>query len=394
MLQEEKYNGFRGLMLREWHEILHNRTLRLCLVYFPVLALLFFTQFFKAQQPENLPLAILDEDNSATSSKLVNMLDAVPELHLVRNYIDLKSTEKALKQGLVYGVVAIPDGFEKSVMKGEQANVVMIYNNDILIPGGTVSKAVVQVSATMGTGINIKRNMMKGDRFETALQKAQPVVIDTHIMFNPTINYLFFIVAGILPAVLQIFVLMVAGFVFGRELRNGTANEWLSYARENILRAVLAKATPYLIIFSILSLSYNSILYDYLDVPMNGSRLMIELGQIAMILAYFGLSLSFIAWSFNMRLTISISAILGALAFSFSGLTFPTSGMPVLAQKMSQIFPFTHYLKLFLNQAFYGAPILSGLAHLAILLGFLILPILSLPRLKKVASDSKFYGRM
>ncbi len=394
MLKEEKYHGFWGLMLREWHEILNNRTLRLCLVYFPIAALIFFTQFFKAQQPENLPVAILDTDNSSTSSKLVNMLDAVPELHLVRNYTDLKATEKALKEGLIYGVVSIPDGFEKSVMKGEQADVVMLYNNELLIPAGTVSKAVNQVTATMGAGISIKRNLMKGDRYETALQKAQPIVVDTRVMFNPTINYLFFIVAGILPAVLQIFVLMVAGYVIGRELRMGTAKEWLEYAHNNILRAVIAKITPYLVIFTVIGFTYNSVLYDYLDVPMNGSRLIVELGQIAMILAYFGISLTFVAWSYNMRFAISISAIMGALAFSFSGLTFPLSGMPVVAQKLSQLFPFTQYLKLFLNQAFYGASALSGLAHLAILIGFLMLPVLSLPRLKKVASDSKFYGRI
>ncbi|MBS2099643.1 ABC transporter permease [Carboxylicivirga linearis] len=394
MLNKEQYQGIKGLILREWHEILENRTLRMCLVYFPLLALIFFTWFFKAQQPENLPVAIIDTDNSATSSKLVNMLDATSELKLVRKYTDLKSAESALKQGIVYGVVAIPDDFERSVMKSEQADVVMLYNNELLIPAGTVSKAVNKVTATMGAGINIKRNMMKGDSYDAALKKAQPIIIDSQVMFNSTVNYLYFLVSGILPALLQIFVLMVGGFVIGRELRNGTGKEWLTYADNSIIKAIIGKMTPYVAIFTIVGFTYNSVLYDYLNVPMNGSRLIVEAGQIVMILAYFGISFTLVAWSRNMRFSISISAIFGALAFSFSGLTFPVSGMPDIAQSLTHMFPFTHYLELFLNQAFYGAPAISGLARLGIMCGFIILPLVSIRRMKEVMSDSKFYGRL
>ncbi|MCU4166046.1 ABC transporter permease [Carboxylicivirga caseinilyticus] len=394
MLNKEQYQGMKGLMLREWNEILKTRTLRMCLVYFPILALIFFTWFFKAQQPDNLPVAVIDTDNSSTSSKLVKMLDAVPELKLVRSYTDLKSAETGLKEGTIYGVVAIPEGFEKSVMKGQQGDVVLLYNNELLIPAGTISKAVNKVTMTMGAGISIKRNMMKGDSYETALKKAQPIVIDSQVMFNSTVNYLYFLVSGILPAILQIFVLMVGGYVLGRELRQGTGKEWLAYANNNIIKAVIGKMAPYVAIFTLVGVTYNSVLYDYLNVPMNGSRWIIEIGQILMILAYFGISFTLVAWSRNMRFSISISAIFGALAFSFSGLTFPVSGMPDLAQSLTHMFPFTHYLELFLNQAFYGASVLSGLARLAIMCGFIILPLLSIKRMKEVMSDSKFYGRL
>ena len=394
MLNKEQYHGYWGLMLREWHEILRNRTLRMCLVYFPLLALIFFTQFFKAQQPKNLPVAIIDNDNSSTSSKLVNMLDAIPEVKLVRNYTDLKSTETALKQATIYATVAIPNGFEKSVMKGEQADVVMLYNNELLIPAGTISKAVRTATSTMGAGIAIKRNMMRGDTYDTALAKAQPIIIDSRVMFNSTINYLYFLVTGILPALLQIFVLMVSGYAIGRELRNGTGKEWLAYADNSIIKAMIGKATPYLSIFILVGISYNSVLYDYIGVPMNGSRLIVELGQIFMILSYFGISFMLIAWSRNMRFAISTSAILGALAFSFSGLTFPLAGMPAVAQSLAHMFPFTHYLELFLNQAFYGAPAITGWARLAFMCAFIILPLASIPRMKKVMNDPKCYGRL
>ncbi len=394
MSASNQNKGFWCVVRREWDEILSNRTLRYCLIYLPIIVLFFFTEFFKTQQPKNLPLAIIDQDGTELSRKLGNMLDAVPELQLYRSYSDLSETDQAIKKGEIYGALYIPQGFEQDILKGIQANVVLYSNNELLVPSGVISKAVSKVTTTMGVGIALKRNLMKGKGYTQALSSAQPVVIDSHVMFNPTVNYLYYLVSGILPAILQIFVLMVGGFVIGRELRSGKGKEWFEAADYKLLPALAGKLFPYVLLFSIIGFFYNSILFDYIGVPMNGHRWIIECGIVMMICSYFGISLVLIAWSANMRLSISVSAIMGALAFSFSGLTFPISGMPPTASFIARLFPFTHYLELMLNQSFYGASVWGGLARIALMCGFFVLPVLSVLRLRKVMLDPKYYGRL
>lgn len=394
MSANKQYQGFWGVVRREWDEILANRTLQFCLIYLPLGALFFFTEFFSAQKPTDLPIAIIDQDNSELSRTLGRMLDAAPELSLVRSYTDLQETDRALKEAEIYGTVYIPSGFEQSILHGQQGDVVLYSNSELLVPSGVISKAVRQVSTTMGIGIALQRNLMHGDSYTTAMAKARPVIVDSHIMFNPTLNYLFYLVSGILPAILQIFVLMVGGYVVGRELRNGKGIEWFSTANNNLFNALVGKLFPYLVIFSIIGFAYNSVLFDFIGVPMNGHRWLVELGMVFMICAYLSISVFLIAWSANMRFAISFSAILGALAFSFSGLTFPISGMPDTAAFIARMFPFTHYLELMLRQAYYGASIPAGLADLALLMTFLILALVSIFRLRKIMTDLKFYGRL
>ena len=60
----------------------------------------------------------------------------------------------------------------------------------------------------------------------------------------------------------------------------------------------------------------------------------------------------------------------------------------------SKIFPFTYYTDLFLDQAMRGAPAVYSLKYLACIAMFVILPMLCLPRLKRVATDQKYWGRM
>ena len=82
------------------------------------------------------------------------------------------------------------------------------------------------------------------------------------------------------------------------------------------------------------------------------------------------------------------------LAFTFSGLTFPMMAMYPWVQAFSKIFPFTFYTDIFIDQALRGAPVVDSLWDMGYIALFIILPMLCLPRLRKICSDEKYWGRM
>ena len=82
------------------------------------------------------------------------------------------------------------------------------------------------------------------------------------------------------------------------------------------------------------------------------------------------------------------------LAFTFSGLSFPIMAMWEPMQWVSRIFPFTFYTDIFVDQMLRGAPAVYSLPDLGCLLLFVVLPLLCLPRLKRVATEEKFWGRL
>ena len=47
-----------------------------CMVIFPIVVVIFFTTLMKGGVPTDMPVGIVDQDNSATSRQLVHKLDA------------------------------------------------------------------------------------------------------------------------------------------------------------------------------------------------------------------------------------------------------------------------------------------------------------------------------
>ena len=96
----------------------------------------------------------------------------------------------------------------------------------------------------------------------------------------------------------------------------------------------------------------------------------------------------------NLRLSLSIGGGYSVLAFTFSGLTFPIMAMWEPMQWVSRIFPFTYYTDIFIDQMLRGTPWVYSLPDLGYMSLFIVLPLLCLPRLKRVATEQKFWGRL
>ena len=93
---------------------------------------------------------------------------------------------------------------------------------------------------------------------------------DYHTLFNPQLSYLYYLVAALLPTLLQIFVIVAGVHALGVELKEGTAGEWMTAAGGSAWRAVLGKLLPYAVHFSALGLFMLVVLFRFMWVPLNG----------------------------------------------------------------------------------------------------------------------------
>ncbi len=96
----------------------------------------------------------------------------------------------------------------------------------------------------------------------------------------------------------------------------------------------------------------------------------------------------------NLRLALSLGGGYSVLAFTFSGLTFPIMAMWPAMRGVSRFFPFTYYTDVFVDQALRGAPVRCSLPDMGCMALFIVLPFLCLPRLRRICTDKKFWGRL
>ena len=197
-----------------------------------------------------------------------------------------------------------------------------------------------------------------------------------------------------LTMMLMIFVVMVTVFAIGTELKHATAREWLGTGNGSVAAALAGKVLPITAVMFLISLVMLVINFKIVGTPLNGSLAVILAGTLLFILSYQSISVLIVSLLANLRLSLSIGGGYSVLAFTFSGLTFPIMAMWEPMQWVSKIFPFTFYTDIFVDQMLRGTPWVYSLPDLCYMSLFIVLPLLCLPRLKRVCTEEKFWGRL
>lgn len=172
----------------------------------------------------DLPIAVVDQDDSAVSRELTRRLEAAPGLRVAARPGDMREAERLVRSNRAYAVVLIPADSERAVLRGATASVTTFYNASYstasgaalrevgnVVQGYAATLAATQAAAVLGPG-RVRR---------------PPIAVQSAVLFNPQGSYELQLVALIHPALLHlVFMVAIAG-ALGRELRDGTIGAWI-----------------------------------------------------------------------------------------------------------------------------------------------------------------------
>ncbi len=383
-----------AVLARELRRIATRPKEPLLLVALPALALLLTYAIFSAGLPRELPVAVVDQDHSRLSRQLVRMIDATPTVRVAARPADPEEAKDLVLRGAVYAWVQVPAGLERDVKRGAAEPVVAYTNAQLLVPASLVRRDLVAATSTLSAGVKLRRLRAAGATEAAALARVEPVRADIHPLYNPPLNYVSYIFVALFPTLLHVFVLVAAVNSVGAELREGTAGEWLAAGRGSLGRALAGKLLPSTAAFTAVAAAAMAALFRGLGVPMRGSAALLLAGTVLFVLAYQAIGVSLVGLFPNLRFATSVAAFLASPAFAYAGVTFPTIAMPAFARVWGGLLPLTHYLRLLVEQAMKGAPADVSAPQLLALLAFpVVLVPLAWRRLRRAASDPRFWGR-
>ena len=382
------------VMRRELKLFAGFRTFSTLSVGLPLVALLYFVVLIDKGVPEDMPVAVVDRDNTELSRQLTRMIDATPAAPVAYHLSDMQEGEKLMREGKIDAIVDIPRDLEKDVFGNKQANVVAYINGTNVTKNGILDRDIRTTLYTFSSGIEIQLLVKKGISEKEAYDMMMPIYYEKHILFNPYTNYAYYLLPIFLPMMLLIFTLLTTIFTIGTELRNATAPYWLAAGNGNIFAAFLGKVLPYTFIFTILSIFIDVLMFKIIGVPMRGHKGMLLASDLLFVMAYQSIGVFIITLVGNMRLGLSVGGGYSVLAFTFSGMTFPLIAMYPAVQAASRIFPLTYYMELFIDQAMRGAPAGQSVDDLLYIAVFILLPLPLLHRLKRLCSDAKYWGKL
>lgn len=377
---------------REVGRIAERRSYLALLTLLPAVAFMIFAVLFVRPVTE-LPVALLDEDQTTTSRQLAMMVDATAGVKISGNIEITAEGERLMRSGEVRAMLCIPCGFERAILAGRPAKVALFNSGVNMTANGIIERDVQTTVRSFGVGVQLQLFEARGLAPTEALAVAMPVVIERHVLFNPTLDYAAYLAPSFMAMTLLIFAVLATIYAVGSELKERTAREWLDRAGGSITAAVVGKlALPTAVMLFWGGVMFF-ILFVLIGVPMGGSFWVLALATAIFIVSYESVALLFVALFDNMRLALSFGGGYSVLSFSFSGVTFPAIAMYAPIRVVGYIFPFTYYMNLYVDVVVRGVPCGYALRDLAVMLLFWLLPPLVLPRLKRICSDERYWGK-
>lgn len=335
----------------------------------PLLAVALLWWIFSAGLPRHLPVGVVDEDHSSLSRQLVRMLDATPGIQITQHYANAAEAERALRAVEVYAVVTVARDFARTVKEGRAAQVTLLHNAQMGTHSGVLQRDVRAAVGTLSAGIEIAARNKRGESLRTAQVSMEPIQPQMVALFNVSGNYEQFLGAALIPALLHILAMTAGAWTVGRELRDRSVGEWLgSGGLPRVAGALTGKlALPWATLTLVGLLALVGITWGGgWHPPGNLAWVSAALALLMAVSVTAGAALAAITRS--LRTALSGAGFLAAPAFAFSGVAFPLAGMPPGARAWAEAMPFTHYIRLQIEQLQMGAPLAASTATVAALL--------------------------
>jgi ABC-2 type transport system permease protein len=336
--------NFLILIKREFRLFFKDSTLVSVFLMAPVIYALLIGMVYKNGKVEDLPIIVIDQDNTPLSNQLVDMLKDSEKLKIAElKYDNTFTNEELIRQKAVLAIV-IPDRFEADILQKKYPEINTYVNTTNLLTANLASGAAQMTIGSFSAGIELSGLKKKGLPEVVASQQYEPFKANYIRLFNPSANYFTYMWPGMLTVVFQQVLLLGLAVSFSREFeRNTFASELLGKTSSGLLM-MLVKVIP----FWIMSVGIVLVYYGFhivFNAPMPYSIWPFIVNTAFFVAAVSGLGI-FLSLLFkdSLRAT-QILMLMAAPAFLIGGYSWPLQAMPQGVQLLAGIIPLTPFLE-------------------------------------------------
>lgn len=271
MDESQTYSPFCSVLLREWQRMTSRRLYFGVCIVLPLFTLFFMATIFGNGQMENIPIGIVDQDNTATSRAIARNISAVPTFKVTKHFADEAAARESVQKKEIYGYLSIPPQFEQDAITGKNATLSYYYHYALLSVGGELMAAFETSLAPVALSPVVMQAVALGVEQNQITTFLLPVQANNHPIYNPSLDYSVYLSQPFFFVLFQVLILLITVYTVGIEIKFRTANDWLTTAKGNIVTAVLGKLLPYTIIYILIGWLANYVMFGILHIPFQGS---------------------------------------------------------------------------------------------------------------------------
>lgn len=361
-----KTPGYIKVADRELRLIGENFSAKMLLLWIPAVVFVLLAFVYQKGAVREIAVAILDQDDTKLSRMISRYVDASPDMRVTYYLGSEDDPEIFFLHHPEKAIYHIPVGFEKSVMRGEQAQFQVLTNSSNIIYGNVLQRDALLIGATLSAGVTMQKEVAAGLTPDQAFELAVPININAKPLFNPIYNYLYYLLPGLMTVLLQMIIFFVATRSINSEITNGTYPALMKLVDNKPIHVVLGKTIAIFLMGFAITM-YIALVFIMFGIPFKDRELELLILFSVFILANIFLGFMLSSTIDDEILALDIAFFYNSPAFVFSGFTFPLFGMPFFDSAYAEFIPYTHFLHAFFKVYQIGAPFQNMVNELLIL---------------------------
>jgi ABC-2 type transport system permease protein len=326
-----------SIVRKEFLQLRRDRITFAMMIGVPILQMILFGYAINSD-PKHLPTAVISADDSEFTRSFIAAMRNSEYFKIVSTLPDEESARRALAQGQVQFVLAIPVGFTRNLTKGSRPS--LLIEADATDP--TAIGTALGALPSIATGV-LQRDLT-GPLSRLAVEPAA-FDVQVHRLYNPEGVTAYNVVPGIIGVILTLTMVMMTGLAMTRERERGTMENLLA-TPVLPLEVMTGKMVPYIAI-GLVQVTIILIAARYVfSVPFEGSVLAIYLVSLLFVAANLTIGITLSSLAQNQLQAVQLTIFYFLPNILLSGFMFPFAGMPKWAQVVGNVLPLTYFNRL------------------------------------------------
>lgn len=306
----------------------------------PLVVTLFFGYLYINHKVKELPVVVLDQDNSSLSRETITAFNISEKFTVAGRAASPAQVEEYLRRGRAMAAIIIPHNFARDIKTGQGTEVLIIADGSNMIISNTIATGAVEVVGTLSAGIQVRHLEGKGMARDQAEDLVSAVSFRSRVWYNPTYNYLKFLLPGLIVMGIQqsLFIsVALALFRSGKSAvgKDKSIPELVSFLTGRIVPYVLLGTASLLFCLALAHVLFNLSVSNFPAVAVLGLIFCLGTAGLGAVSALLSPTLDF---------AIQLAMVIAAPAFLISGFTWPMLVIPQPIQMLAFMLPLTHFL--------------------------------------------------
>lgn len=306
---------------------------------------LIYSLAYGSEVVRNVPIAIVDDDNSSESRSLIKRFATGPGTMVNYKASNMQEAQELFYSKKISGIVYIPHGFESSIMAGREANIGLILDGSHLLLYRQVLEQITKSTLQHGAMVELSRLIKRDIDPSTAKFIIEPIAINIDNVYNDTLGYGTFVMPSVVMVIIQQTLLI--GLAMAGAQRDNKKRITAKY--------IIAKVLVYTIIYGINLIFILGLIWNIFGFANIGNTLHVTLFLILYIISALSLAMLFSQLFHKRESPLMLLLWSSVPVLLLAGVSYPREAFPEWLFDIGRLLPSSSGVNGFIALASRGA---------------------------------------